>query len=365
MEFPEPWHSSPPEQWPRLAEAISRLNRMRLRRGLGIKSYPPQPMLAPRLTGHAEEKIQQILDLLPMQWGGLPMYRHPASTLDNAISSLPKFTIAHTHEFSGLSSNEYRVFVLTDTAAKTPVAMVSNTYKLVQHSAILSSAKAFLRQMNCPLDSPTRIHLSPYGERMMAQVELGSRFTLNPDGHPINLHLLITNTVDGSGAMQASLNWIRLVCMNSLKSASWHRSQLRHSASTIPHQLFRPLLEQVEDTKTERNNFERWQEKRIDLNSVRVWVDGIVASTWGKISAARLWSILTTGWDATLGPPWERIPPSYRKVTLTRAVPGAPPESKTLYDVVQSMSWISSHRPDFDQGQVMQNQIESLIERLN
>jgi hypothetical protein len=153
--------------------------------------------------------------------------------------------------------------------------------------------------------------------------------------------------------------------MNSLKTSSWHRSQLRHSSSTIPGQLFKPLLELIEDTKKERDYFERWQKKRIDLESVRSWADGIVASTWGKLSAARVWSIATTGQDAAFAPPHERVAPSYRTVVPTRPVPGAPLESRTLYDVVQVLSWIASHRPDFDQGQVMQNQIEALIQRLN
>jgi hypothetical protein len=365
MEFPEPWHSRHPDQWPRLAKAISRLNRMRLRKGLGIKYNAAPPVLAYRLEGPAAQRFEKILDQLPMRWGIMPMHPHPASTIDLAIARLPKFTTAPTHQFAGFAGNEHRVFVLTDTAEKTPVAMVSKTYQLVQHAEILASAKDFLRTLKCPLDSRVRIQLSTHGERMVAQIELGEKFTINPDGHPVRLHLLVTNTVDGGGSMQASLHWFRLICMNSLKTSSWHRSQLRHSSSTIPGQLFRPLLELIEDTKKERDNFERWQKKRIDLESVRAWADGIVASTWGKLSAARVWSIATTGQDAAFASPHERVPPSYRTVVPTRPVPGAPLESRTLYDVVQVLSWIASHRPDFDQGQVMQNQIESLIQRLN
>jgi hypothetical protein len=190
MEFPEPWHSRPTAQWPRLAKAISRLNRMRLRRGLAIKHYPARPVLAQRFEGPAAERFQKIRDKLPMQWGGLPMHPHPASTLDEAIASLPKFTKAPTHGFPGFSSNEHRVFVLSDTAEKTPVAMVSNTYQLVQHAEILAGAKNFLRVVKCPSDARARFHLSPHGERMVAQVELGDRFAAHPDGHPIRLHLL-------------------------------------------------------------------------------------------------------------------------------------------------------------------------------
>jgi hypothetical protein len=51
MEYHEPWHSRHPDQWPRLAKAISRLNRMRLRKGLGIKYHESPPMRALWLDG--------------------------------------------------------------------------------------------------------------------------------------------------------------------------------------------------------------------------------------------------------------------------------------------------------------------------
>jgi hypothetical protein len=82
MEFPEPWHSRPEAEWPRLAKAISRLNRMRLRRGLGIKYNAVPPVLAYRLEGPAAQSIEKILDQLPMRWGIMPMHPHPASTID-------------------------------------------------------------------------------------------------------------------------------------------------------------------------------------------------------------------------------------------------------------------------------------------
>jgi hypothetical protein len=94
MEFPEPWHSRPTAQWPRLAKAIRRLNRMRLRRGLAIKHYPARPVLAQRFEGPTAERFQKIRDKLPMQWGGLPMHPHPAATLDEAIASVPISTKA-------------------------------------------------------------------------------------------------------------------------------------------------------------------------------------------------------------------------------------------------------------------------------
>lgn len=48
MEFPDPWHRYAPEDWPRLAQALRRLNSLRRRKGLPSLDTRP-PALAPRL----------------------------------------------------------------------------------------------------------------------------------------------------------------------------------------------------------------------------------------------------------------------------------------------------------------------------
>ena len=96
-----------------------------------------------------------------------------------------------------------------------------------------------------------------------------------------------------------------------------------------------------------------------------VSVDEDISEAWGKLAAARLWSIATTGRDAVFAPPFAALPASHRKVKPTIEVPGSPPESHTLYDVAQAASWIASRRTSFEEGQWMQQQIEPLLARLN
>jgi hypothetical protein len=129
----------------------------------------------------------------------------------------------------------------------------------------------------------------------------------------------------------------------------------------MPERIFDPLVEQITACQAERITLEKWQKQPIDLHAVRAWIDGRLSTAWGKLAAARLWSICTTGHDAAFIPPFEALPASYRHVKPSQSVPGAPAESRTLYDVAQAASWIASRRSDFEQGQTMQQEIHDLL----
>jgi len=305
----------------------------------------------------------KTIEPLTNRWGGLPISAHPVQSLSESIDWLPRFTKVPVSKF-GFEENRHRVFVVSD-KAPTPVAMVSPGYRIVQHAEMLTAARDFLTAMNCPDNGPAKIHITSNGERMAAWLDLGKRFAYKPDGHTISLQLQITNTVDGGGSMNASLLWFRQVCSNGLKIRTTYRSTIRHGEFAKPNQVFVPIAEQLQQSETQGRNFEAWSARPVDLKRVRAWIDEDISEAWGKLAAARLWSITTTGRDAAFAPPFAALPASKRKVKPTIKVPGAPPESRTLYDVAQAASWIASRRTSFEEGQSMQLQIAPLLARLN
>jgi hypothetical protein len=172
------------------------------------------------LVGHPLDSSDQVSEeIVPARSLGSPL--NPEAPVHDG-----------TTESCGFQKNAHRVFVVSEDNAnlfndtKTPVAMVSHAYRLVQHADILMAAKEFLIRMECPHTNPMTIRLSENGERMAAQMDLGERFAFQPDGHIVGLHLLCTNTVDGGGSMQASLAWFRVICSNGLKVRASMRTQM-------------------------------------------------------------------------------------------------------------------------------------------
>lgn len=302
------------------------------------------------------------------RWGGMPVVRVEFPSLDDAISNLPRFSTASL-ESMGFEASPHRKLVVADPQKgdrPNLIAMVSPTYHLVQHHEILEAAKAFLKQIECTPSGPVGFEMTRNGERILASIDLGDSHLCKPDGHPLSLRLHCTNTVDGSGSMCANLGWFRLVCSNGMRRLeSKIRSTLRHSLASNPNLVFEPLAEHYRELSKEYEKFETWGITRIDLESVRTWVDGSIAEAWGKLAAARLWSIATTGRDAVFAPPFAALPPTRRKVKRTIEVPGSPPESRTLYDVAQAASWIASRRTNIEESQLMQQQIDPLLAKLN
>jgi hypothetical protein len=324
----------------------------------------------PRSGSRIQPRVKAI-DPLTKHWSGLPLNRHELLPLDEAIETLPRFSLV-APESMGFQKTTHRNLIIVDPGSTAPdappilVAMVSPTYRLVQHSDVLKAAKAFLDDIDCETDGDILFSMTPNGERLHAIVNLGNRFERKPDGYPISLRLHFTNTTDGSGSMTAHLGWFRLVCSNGLTRLDRKiRSTMRHALTADPSRMFEPLIEQFKDHETQYAAYEAWSRTPVDLDSVRIWVDGPVTEAWGKLAAARIWNIATTGVDAIFAPPFTAQPASRRKIKPGFPVPGAPKQSRTLYDLAQAASWIASHRSDFEQGQAMQQQIELLIARLN
>ena len=305
----------------------------------------------------------KTIDLITNRWGGLPISAKPVQPLSECFDWLPRFKKISVSKF-GFEENLHRVFVVSHSNPK-PVAMVSPGYRIVQHAEMLEAAKDFLAVMNCSANVPARIHLTSNGERMAAWLDLGEKFAYKPDGHTISLQLQITNTVDGGGSMNASLLWFRQVCSNGLKIQKTYRSTIRHGESATPDLVFAPIADQLLKSEVMGRTFEAWSARSVDLSRIRTWIDEDVSEAWGKLAAARLWSIATTGHDAEFSPPFASLQASRRKVKPTIEVPGSPSTSRTLYDVAQAASWIASRRTSFEEAQAMQQQIETLVSRLN
>jgi len=99
-----------------------------------------------------------------------------------------------------------------------PVALVSENYTLIQHTAVYKIILEALNKIEISPDNVTgEIFITKYGERMALRVYLSSKFGFSPgDGNEMELLLECFNSVDATTKFSALLIWFRTICNSGL-----------------------------------------------------------------------------------------------------------------------------------------------------
>jgi len=246
-----------------------------------------------------------------------------------------------------------------------PVGTVSKTYSLIQHQEVIDSAlkamnqiKALTRDLTCELT------ISEYGERMALQIQFPPEFHLSlRDGHPLILQLRCLNSVDGSTSFHVWLDWFRLVCRNGMKvGVSQKHTRLRHVQELAIDQIVWELEMDLETARKEVYLIKDWEQKPVRLEHVAGWVNEDVRKAWGFKAAARTFCIASHGVDCEVIGSYAKHLPSTIEVDYTTRVPGSPTQVGNVYDLSQTLSWVASHRNDFDESQAWVGSIPDLMQ---
>jgi len=303
------------------------------------------------------------------RWGALPMTIHKSGPPDEIFKQIPVFSLADPRKFC-LGGNPHMDLVMREPAPGSsnppiPVGLVSKTYNLIQHQALLREAVQFVAQTGgSPVDN-VQISMTPNCERLFFKINFGEKFKISPDGKDVTLQLLCKNAVDGTSAVRASLGWFRLICSNGLTvGVTLKKVWKAHKADFDLLSVFDPLKEQMQAIQAEKNELHRWTKLKIDSAPLCRWVDSTVAQRWGPLAASRVWHICSSGRDAAFAPPFRRAPASARRVKLLDPVPGAKPGAGNIYAVVQALSWVASHRNDLMEADIMTREIPQMINPL-
>lgn len=285
-------------------------------------------------------------------------------TPSEILKIIPRFEKV-APESLGLGANRHADFVVAHFASNgppVPVGLVSKTYKLVQHGEVIERALKWIKSMPGATE-PERIELSasPNFERILARFGMGENLSISPDSRQVALQLLCRNSVDGSTAIRARLGWFRLVCSNGMiVGVTLGKTRLTHKPDAHLDDAFAPLSEEMELVAQDAQMIHKWASTNVSLDRVRAWVDGPLLKAWNPLAACRVWAIASTGRDARFVPPFEKVPPSRRIIETLKPVPGSPECVRTIYDVVQAMSWVASRRSDLDEVEQWQRQIGGL-----
>ena len=248
-----------------------------------------------------------------------------------------------------------------------PVGVVSHTYSLAQHGSVAERCFVGIRSAGVnDGDLTCEVGLTELGEWMNLRIYFPDRFSHEPyDGNKIRLRLECFNSVDGSSRLVILLSWLRVICSNGMviretKAEIRDIHNERLDIDRIPV-MIRDAMGLVED---DIRRLSGWQEVLVEPGSLKQWVNTTLAKWWGKKAACRTFHICTSGFDVEYEDPFAPGEPTEKPVKKTKAVPGAPQEAGSLYDVSQALSWIATSRTNPEERIEWQSAIPELIDAL-
>ncbi len=103
------------------------------------------------------------------------------------------------------------------------------------------------------------------------------------------------------------------------------------------------MVDGIGSLEDERTFYSRWLHTRVSEGALVKWIDGALNAKWGALAAARVYLICQTGSDGVFDDPFEKAPPSRKKMVTTETVPGAFQNANHAYAVSQALAWVARH----------------------
>jgi hypothetical protein len=144
------------------------------------------------------------------------------------------------------------------------------------------------------------------------------------------------------------------------------RSDLRrrHVGDLQIEDIGKVLKSGLNDSDTEKKNFEKWRKTPINLKQIVSWSENTVRKGWGFKAATRVYHIAHTGVDVEVTGQYKDSTPTTITTNTLHPVPGAPKQSQNLFDVSQILAWLAKERRDLKEQQEWRETIPELLEPL-
>lgn len=248
-----------------------------------------------------------------------------------------------------------------------PIGVVSKEYTLISHSEVLKVATDTFKNSGFELSEiKTKLEITEYGERMALSMFLPEVYSFDPgDGNKLALRLECFNSVEGSTRFRALMGWFRSVCSNGLIVGVTQSDFKRRHTGDIPlmkiGKIFTGGIARAEE---EKKNFKKWRKQKLKADSLKNWINEDLKKGMGFKAAARAYNIADTGYDVRIIGAYKDNTPSSIPVERVKRVPGAPPKSKNLFDISQTLAWLAKERRDLQEQLEWKEKIPGLMETL-
>jgi hypothetical protein len=121
----------------------------------------------------------------------------------------------------------------------------------------------------------------------------------------------------------------------------------------------------LKGAEADKENFRNWQQKTIEDNALKAWVDKDLKGQWGFKAATRAFHIANTGYDVEIVGLYKGRTPTTIKIKQARRVPGSPRRSRNLFDLSQVLAWLAKERRDVQEQLEWREQIPDILNPLN
>ena len=254
-----------------------------------------------------------------------------------------------------------------DSQQPLPVAVVSKSYRLLQHLEVVDTAIKAMRALGIhPDEASVQLEMTDFGERIRIAFPFSRDYQFDPgDRKPALPHLLCVNSVDGSMAYATYIRWVRLVCSNGMTVLSNEPiGRQFHTPALTDTYIQEVITAGLERFKIEKRICAEWFHRAISPKTLTPWVDGPVREAWGVKAAVRAYHIALTGKDAALALPFESGAPSEKTVRLLSEVPGSLAPAGNVYAAAQALFWLVSQLPAGDLQWSRERKIPKLLSKL-
>lgn len=284
---------------------------------------------------------------------------------------IPQFEIAEFRIGANGPSNPHMKSVVRQPQAKgkdtIPVSVVSNAYRLAQHSEVADKCFEGIRACGIETDDlKCELGLTELGEWMNLRIFFPEAYSHNPgDGKKLSLRVECFNSVDQSCSLMLLLGWYRFICSNG-QIVGKTKTELRdiHNRHMDLGRIPKIIVKSLDSVQEDKRQLVEWENVKVTLAQLEHWIDNLLPKHWGKKASCRVYHICISGYDVKYEDPFETSAPTTKSVMQLDRVPGSPERVENLYDVTQALSWVASRRTNPDERIKWQSQIPGLIEKL-
>jgi hypothetical protein len=299
--------------------------------------------------------------------GGMNLIHLPKfnwQDIETILPTLPRFRMVSPKKLGLDECGDQQVIVREAVApheAPALSAIVTSKYKMLQHGEVLCRAVDWVGR-HLGVEKP-KIHalVMDHGRQAEFHLALATVGNFAPDGFPIQLNMVCSNSVDGRHSFRVGLRWLRLVCSNGMMAGVSLSSRKAHRRGLGLGSALAAIAEQIDQCQQDAEGMSRWVDHPVSMNVIAALADGVVARRWGSAAATRFWHICQTGCDVRTIPPYNGEKPTEQNVRYIGAVPGAPKQAANIFDAAQALSWIASRERDLNSVASRQAEIGHML----